>query len=49
MVALLIVFLLLALVFGIGGAIKVSLWFLLLLALAAIAAFLLGKALLTKD
>ncbi len=33
-VVLLIIFILLALIFGIGGAIKISLWFLLLLVLA---------------
>ncbi len=48
MVALLIIFLLLALIFGIGGAIKVSLWFLLLLVAAAVVAALLGKSLLSK-
>lgn len=48
MVALLIIFLLLALIFGIGGAIEISLWFLLLLILAAVAAVALGRMLL-KD
>jgi hypothetical protein len=33
-IVLLILFLLLALIFGIGGAIKISLWFLLLIVLA---------------
>ncbi len=38
MLALLVIFILLALILGIGGAIKVSLWFLLLLVLAVILA-----------
>ncbi|MGD9696869.1 MAG: hypothetical protein AB7V42_14555 [Thermoleophilia bacterium] len=44
MLAVLIVFLLLALVFGIGGAIKISLWFLLLLILAGVLGFLALRA-----
>lgn len=48
MVALLIIFLLLALIFGIGGAIKISLWFLLLLIVAIAAAVFLGRTLLKK-
>lgn len=48
MVALLIIFLLLALIFGIGGAIEISLWFLLFLLLAAGAAVLLGRMLLKR-
>jgi hypothetical protein len=36
--ALLVIFIILALIFGIGGAIKVSLWFLLLLVLAGVLA-----------
>lgn len=48
MVALLIIFLLLALIFGIGGAIKISLWFLLLLIVAVAAAVFLGRTLLKK-
>lgn len=48
MVALLIIFLILALIFGIGGAIEISLWFLLLLILAAIAAALLARTLLRR-
>lgn len=36
MLALLIIFVILALIFGIGGAVEISLWFLLLVALAAI-------------
>lgn len=48
MVALLVIFLILALIFGIGGAIEVSLWFLLFLVLAAGAAALLGRALLRR-
>ena len=38
MLALLVIFILLALILGIGGAIEVSLWFLLLLVLAAVLA-----------
>lgn len=48
MIALLVIFLVLALVFGIGGAIEISLWFLLLLVLAVIAGGLLLRALLGK-
>jgi hypothetical protein len=48
MTALLIIFLLLALVFGIGGAIEVSLWFLLLLVVAAGIAAVLGRSLLGR-
>jgi hypothetical protein len=45
MVWLLVLFLILALVFGIGGAIEVSLWFLLLLVLAVAIAALLARTL----
>ena len=38
MTVLLILFILLALIFGIGGAIKLSLWFLLLIVLAVVLA-----------
>ena len=48
MVALLIVFLVLALIFGIGGAIEISLWFLLFLVVAVVAAALLGRTLLKR-
>lgn len=37
-IALLVIFILLALIFGIGGAIKISLWFLLLIVLAVVLA-----------
>ncbi|MCB0872419.1 MAG: hypothetical protein H6531_00595 [Actinobacteria bacterium] len=37
MTILLIIFIILALLFGIGGALKISLWFLLLLLLAVVA------------
>ncbi|MEQ8833582.1 MAG: hypothetical protein RIB67_03975 [Miltoncostaeaceae bacterium] len=36
MLALLVLFVILALIFGIGGAVEISLWFLLLVAIAAI-------------
>lgn len=48
MALLLILFVILALVFGIGGAIKVSLWFLLLIVVAVVLAAIAGKALLNK-
>jgi hypothetical protein len=44
-VALLVIFILLALIFGIGGAIKISLWFLLLLVLAVVLGVLALRAL----
>ncbi len=44
-VVLLILFILLALIFGIGGAIKISLWFLLLLVVAVVLAALALRAL----
>lgn len=46
--ALLIIFIVLALIFGIGGAIKVSLWFLLLLVLAVVLAVLAMRALASR-
>lgn len=48
MVAILLLFLVLALVFGIGGAIQISLWFLLLLVAAVVLGILALKAL-TND
>lgn len=47
-IALLVIFILLALIFGIGGAIKISLWFLLLLVLAVVLGVLALRAL-AKD
>lgn len=44
-IALLVIFILLALIFGIGGAIKISLWFLLLLVLAVVLGVLALRAL----
>lgn len=44
-VVLLVLFLLLALIFGIGGAIEISLWFLLLLVVAVVLAGMLLKRL----
>ena len=46
MLALLIIFIVLALIFGIGGAIEISLWFLLLLVVAAVLAVIAVKNLL---
>jgi hypothetical protein len=48
MIWLLVIFIVLALVFGIGGAIEISLWFLLLLLLAAVLAALLGRTLMRR-
>ena len=45
MVAILIIFLVLALIFGIGGAIEISLWFLLLLVVAVVLGIMALKAL----
>jgi len=45
MVAILLIFLVLALIFGIGGAIQISLWFLLLLVVAVVLGILALKAL----
>lgn len=45
MIAILILFLVLALVFGIGGAIEISLWFLLLLVVAVVLGIMALKAL----
>ncbi len=44
-IVLLVLFILLALIFGIGGAIKISLWFLLLLVVAVVLAALALRAL----
>ncbi len=45
MVAILLIFLVLALIFGIGGAVQISLWFLLLLVVAVVLGILALKAL----